>query len=253
MLSHSILLHLSATNPLLPGFTRDNPGWSRSHDRAFSVRLAYELSCANVSSSVSGMPDSCVSPSHFANDLADWDLRFSAILWSLWLRLNALIFYLDNLDSPIVMDRSRRLSEDMQATSVSDCGLHVVHYSAGGQVPPPHATTRWGLIREHGGTWVMVFARSVGVCSPIEAELWAVHEGLVQAWVMGLKHVVVEVDSKLMLRLLSLNSRMVSLMTILHHIFALLSRNWSIKFVHSFREANVVVDKLTKSIALGSL
>ncbi|KAK8689808.1 hypothetical protein V6N13_088518 [Hibiscus sabdariffa] len=190
MLSHSILLHLSATNPLLPGFTRDNPGWSRSHDRAFSVRLAYEL---------------------------------------------------------------RRLSEDMQATSVSDCGLHVVHYSAGGQVPPPHATTRWGLIREHGGTWVMVFARSVGVCSPIEAELWAVHEGLVQAWVMGLKHVVVEVDSKLMLRLLSLNSRMVSLMTILHHIFALLSRNWSIKFVHSFREANVVVDKLTKSIALGSL
>ncbi|KAK8495562.1 hypothetical protein V6N11_008789 [Hibiscus sabdariffa] len=59
---------------------------------------------------------------------------------------------------------------------------------------------------------------AVGVCSPIKVELWASHDGLVQAWVLGKTHVAMEVDSTLVMR-----------------------------------EANVVADKLAKSIVLGSL
>ncbi|KAK8608884.1 hypothetical protein V6N13_025199 [Hibiscus sabdariffa] len=206
---HSILLHLSAKKSSLLGFTRDIPGWSRSHDRAFLVCSAYEL--------LGGR--------------------------------NTLIFDSDNLDSLTIMDRIRWLWEDMWAAFDSDCSLHVVHSSASGQTPISRATVCWssplvgwcklnvngvrdhatsfaacgGLICEHGGRWVRCFARSLGVCSPIEVELWAVHEGLVQAWVLCLKHVVVEVDSTLVLWLLSPHSRIVSSMTILQYISSFLS------------------------------
>ncbi|KAK9037445.1 hypothetical protein V6N11_022356 [Hibiscus sabdariffa] len=43
LLPHSILLHLSAAKPPSPGFTRDIPSWAQSHDRAFTIRSAYEL------------------------------------------------------------------------------------------------------------------------------------------------------------------------------------------------------------------
>ncbi|KAK8476339.1 hypothetical protein V6N11_005044 [Hibiscus sabdariffa] len=278
---HSILLHLSAKKSSLLGFTRDIPGWSRSHDRAFLVCSAYELlggaavemsrhlfrECSVVVVVWGGLIKhdkwaefmsmdvmawsrlNLVSPSHFTNDLVDWDLRFGAIFWSLWLRRNTLIFDSDNLDSLTIMDRIRWLWEDMWAAFDSDCSLHVVHSSASGQTPISRATVCWssplvgwcklnvngvrdhatsfaacgGLICEHGGRWVRCFARSLGVCSPIEVELWAVHEGLVQAWVLCLKHVVVEVDSTLVLWLLSPHSRIVSSMTILQYISSFLS------------------------------
>ncbi|KAK9028907.1 hypothetical protein V6N11_026043 [Hibiscus sabdariffa] len=101
-----------------------------------------------------------------------------------------------------------------------------------------------GLIRDHDGRWVRGFARSVGVCSPIEAELWTVHEGLVQAWVLGLKRVVVEIDNTWVLRLLSQHSRVESSMTIVQYISSLLSRDWSIKLVLSFHKSNAVADNL---------
>ncbi|KAK8686785.1 hypothetical protein V6N13_125803 [Hibiscus sabdariffa] len=163
----------------------------------------------------------------------------------------------------------------------SDLGLHAMHAGACGQVPTSHVVARWssppvgwyklnvddvydhltsfvackGLIREHGGIWVRGFVRSVCVCLPIEVELWAVHESLVQAWMLGKgkKHVTVEVDSTLVLRLLSSHSHIVVSMTILQHIFALLSGDWSVKFDNSFGEANIVPNKLAKSIVLYSL
>ncbi|KAL4298002.1 hypothetical protein GQ457_12G029880 [Hibiscus cannabinus] len=42
-------------------------------------------------------------------------------------------------------------------------------------------------------------------------------------------------------------------MTIVHHIFELLSRDWLIKFVHVYREANAVADRLAKSVPLDLL
>ncbi|KAL4388580.1 hypothetical protein GQ457_09G009170 [Hibiscus cannabinus] len=88
-----------------------------------------------------------------------------------------------------------------------------------------------GLIRDHEGRWVRV---------------WAVHEGLVQAWALGLRRVVVEVDSLSVLRLMLHRNDTEVPMTIVHHIFELLSRDWLIKFVSVYREANAVADRLAK-------
>ncbi|KAK8581429.1 hypothetical protein V6N13_144455 [Hibiscus sabdariffa] len=110
-----------------------------------------------------------------------------------------------------------------------------------------------GLIRDHNGQWLRGFARSLGVCSPIEVELWAVHEGLVQACVLGLKRIVLEVDGTLVVHLFSLLPRIVPSMTMVQHITSLLNRDWSVKIVHSFRKANAVADRLAKSVNLSSL
>ncbi|KAK8541709.1 hypothetical protein V6N12_014336 [Hibiscus sabdariffa] len=93
----------------------------------------------------------------------------------------------------------------MQATLDSDCSLHVVHPNVGCQMHGSRATVHW---------------------SPLQ---WA-------------GHIVVEVDSTLVLCLLSPHSRMVSSMTILQHISSVLSLDWFVKFVHFFREANVMTN-----------
>ncbi|KAK9012100.1 hypothetical protein V6N11_040169 [Hibiscus sabdariffa] len=103
-----------------------------------------------------------------------------------------------------------------------------------------------GLIRDHNGRWVRDFAHLLGVCSSIKVELWAVHEGLVQAWALGLRRVVVEVDSTLVLCLLSQHPGMVLSMIIVQHLLTLLGRDWSVNLVHFFRETNVVADSLAQ-------
>ncbi|KAK8979333.1 hypothetical protein V6N11_000482 [Hibiscus sabdariffa] len=69
------------------------------------------------------------SNSSFAVDSVDWDLRFGAILWCLWLRRYAMIFDPENLDMFAVSDRSIWLWKDMQSAYVLE-----------GQDRPNHAS-----------------------------------------------------------------------------------------------------------------
>ncbi|KAL4309954.1 hypothetical protein GQ457_01G030200 [Hibiscus cannabinus] len=266
LLPHSVLLHLSATNPPRSGFKGDFPGWARSHDRNFSVRAAYEAlrdnsvqsanvvwkllakdkllcnaervrrhlsSCARCEACGAAVESTqhifrgcpiavavwkglikrdkwvefmsldniewirCNLSSHsiFAIDPVDWDLRFGAILWSLWLRRYAMIFDPENLDMLAVSDRSLWLWNDMKSACALEGHSRPNHTSMDGLLPTSRATARWvsplrdwfkvnvdgardhstglaacgGLIRDHEGRWVRGFARSVGVCSPIES------------------------------------------------------------------------------------
>lgn len=49
-----------------------------------------------------------------------------------------------------------------------------------------------GLIRDDCGKWVRGYARKVGFCSVLEAELWGIVEGLRLAWNLGFRRVEVE-------------------------------------------------------------
>ncbi|KAL4278142.1 hypothetical protein GQ457_03G020710 [Hibiscus cannabinus] len=60
------------------------------------------------------------STSPFVIDPVDWDLRFGAILWSLWRRRNAMIFDPENLDQLAVSDRSLWLWKEMQSACALD-------------------------------------------------------------------------------------------------------------------------------------
>lgn len=55
--------------------------------------------------------------------------------------------------------------------------------------------TAGGLIRNHNGSWVKGFVRSIGQSSIFQAELWGILEGLHLALNMGIDNVIIEADS----------------------------------------------------------
>ncbi|KAK8979447.1 hypothetical protein V6N11_073446 [Hibiscus sabdariffa] len=58
-----------------------------------------------------------------------------------------------------------------------------------------NATLRvwWGVLRDDLGQWLLGFARFVGRCDVLVAELWGIHNGLLRAW--GLCYPRVELES----------------------------------------------------------
>ena len=52
-----------------------------------------------------------------------------------------------------------------------------------------------GVIRDSNGKWLGGFAFNIRSCSITDAELWGIHEGLLLAWDLGLKKVLLESDS----------------------------------------------------------
>ncbi|KAK8659465.1 hypothetical protein V6N13_029666 [Hibiscus sabdariffa] len=104
------------------------------------------------------------SNSSFAIDSVDWDLRFGAILWSLWLRRNAMIFDPDNIDLLAVSDRSLWLWKEMQSACALDGLARPNHesradslLSSRGSLRSSRAVARFGasmgswFTKNHGG------------------------------------------------------------------------------------------------------
>ena len=47
-----------------------------------------------------------------------------------------------------------------------------------------------GVIRDHMGSWIGGFAKNIGICSSVTAELWAIYFGLQSTWDKGFRKVV---------------------------------------------------------------
>ncbi|XP_039024650.1 uncharacterized protein LOC120157646 [Hibiscus syriacus] len=56
-------------------------------------------------------------------------------------------------------------------------------------------TSCGGVIRDANGEWIMGYAKPIGTCSVLDAELWGIFEGLKLAWHMQLPAVIIETDS----------------------------------------------------------
>ncbi|CAA0818851.1 Polynucleotidyl transferase- ribonuclease H-like superfamily protein [Striga hermonthica] len=55
--------------------------------------------------------------------------------------------------------------------------------------------TAGGLVRDAGGRWIGVFTMNIGYCLITRAELWGLFQGLLLAWDLGCRKVIVEVDN----------------------------------------------------------
>ena len=62
-----------------------------------------------------------------------------------------------------------------------------------------------GLLRYSEGDWVGEFARSLGKCFSLMAELWALKDGLVLAKQLEVLSILVEVDVEMVVTLLNNN------------------------------------------------
>lgn len=61
----------------------------------------------------------------------------------------------------------------------------------------------WGVVRNHCWEVVFSFAKDVGTCSVVSAELWAIYFGMKAAWDRGFKSLHVESVSQVAISLLN--------------------------------------------------
>lgn len=102
-----------------------------------------------------------------------------------------------------------------------------------------------GLIRDENGVWKGGFARKVGSCLILEAELWGLVEGLKLAWSLGFRCVEVEMDSLVAVNLVKDADSNVDVGGgLIQIILGLLRRRWEIMVLHIFREGNRAADCL---------
>ncbi|CAN1330966.1 Putative ribonuclease H protein At1g65750 [Linum perenne] len=80
-------------------------------------------------------------------------------------------------------------------------------------------------LRDGNGNLVDAFSINIGKCSITRAEITCVATGLERAWATGVRNVEIQTDSTCVIKLLS--------------------GDWTVKFIHVFREANFLVDYLT--------
>jgi ribonuclease HI len=59
-----------------------------------------------------------------------------------------------------------------------------------------------GLLRDSEGNWLGGFVRSMGSCSSLLAELWALKDGLLLANSLGFSTIFIEVDAEMVVLLL---------------------------------------------------
>ena len=88
----------------------------------------------------------------------------------------------------------------------------------------------------------------------LATELWGVYEGLLLAWDMGKRMVILETDSQCVAKMISNEENSINAhSTILQAIETLLKREWSVKIQHVFRKANYAADFLASEAYLGPL
>ncbi|KAK8527670.1 hypothetical protein V6N12_054875 [Hibiscus sabdariffa] len=53
-----------------------------------------------------------------------------------------------------------------------------------------------GLFRDHFGSWISGFQKTIGKCSPLQAELWAIFTGLNYSWDQVFTLLQIQTDCK---------------------------------------------------------
>ncbi|KAK9001025.1 hypothetical protein V6N11_082817 [Hibiscus sabdariffa] len=103
-----------------------------------------------------------------------------------------------------------------------------------------------GVLFGLAGDWLRGYCKSVGVVSPLNAELWSILEGLNMAWSMGFSRVQVQSDSSVAIRMLLDPIAANSSSSLVRRISSLQNRPWSLRFLWVPRETNMVADGLSR-------
>ena len=102
-----------------------------------------------------------------------------------------------------------------------------------------------GLIKDDAGNWMVGFTINIGCCSTVEAELWAVIQGLKLAWDKGYRKVILLVDSSVVVNWLNnRNCYHNSQSNLVAVCPDLLDQSWDVKVQHMYREGNQAADML---------
>ncbi|KAL4272876.1 hypothetical protein GQ457_13G021790 [Hibiscus cannabinus] len=197
------------------------------------------------------------SNSSFLNDL---ECKFAVFCWLLWKDRCTAVFDSDNAPTEDILTRGLRLATEYNSGCAEASGqvsldtvlqswsrppLGWVKVNADASVNLADGKASIGcVIRDEHGNWIRGFARNVGRCSVLFAELWAVHDSLVQAWYLDFRRVIIETDCLEVIRILTRSSRALVGNNLVESILLWTRKEWQLVFRHVPRHENSLADRL---------
>ncbi|KAK4267298.1 hypothetical protein QN277_024096 [Acacia crassicarpa] len=122
---------------------------------------------------------------------------------------------------------------------------HVVLNSDGARKVDSMRAGSGCLIRNHEGRWQTGCCRNIGACTPLQAELWGLLDGLELAWAGGFRDVIVQADCLVAVRIIqNLDETPNAQLCIVRRIQRLLEQAWRVTITHVYRDGNRCADFL---------
>ncbi|KAA3482563.1 LINE-type retrotransposon LIb DNA [Gossypium australe] len=192
------------------------------------------------------------------NDIT-WSCLFGLITWRLWNNRNLLIFQNIAWTATEVVKVSncwarqyesqrgdhKNIQQSLRLTNNSDGNW--VYLSTNGAVS---SNTRdaavGGVARDHKGNWLMGFNRFLGTCSPFEAELWGIMDGILILLNKGYRRIVIVTDNLEAAQNLTTLRPEESGIAILRRTQRIIQSEGEWKIKHVSRNMNMVTDCLAK-------
>ena len=111
-----------------------------------------------------------------------------------------------------------------------------------------------GLIRDHHGRWVKGFLRRIGKVCSLEAELWAIRDGLTLCTQLQTQELIIELDAKAVISLVTCNKEsFAQYAPLIDDCWNMLQQHPLWKIQHCYREANTCADALAKKAVFSQL
>nr|POF23203.1 putative ribonuclease h protein [Quercus suber] len=145
-----------------------------------------------------------------------WSYVFSFAIWNLWKHRNGMVFNNSTLNRSLHSVSKNQALEYYYCVGKMKSQKNKVVYNVRWEKPPlgwcklntdgtsygnPGRAGGGGVIRDSEGRWLKGFARSIGFTTNITVEFWALRDGLMQALQMGVQNLVVELDAKVVVKL----------------------------------------------------
>ncbi|XP_057419083.1 uncharacterized protein LOC130713326 [Lotus japonicus] len=195
----------------------------------------------------------------FAHLQVNQNALFCAIVWNLWKWRNSFVFDQAPWTHGEVLQRiqrdvqefhrwgktTTRTSASASAVLGSDCVLLHTDGSWRGDIDNMGGG---GVLRDRHGRWLSGFSMALGTGNAFQAELAALHRGLVHTWELGHRTIICHVDCLVLQQVILNNSDVqdhwhgqeISM------VRALLARDWDVTLSYVPRDRNVVADALAK-------
>ena len=111
----------------------------------------------------------------------------------------------------------------------------------------PRRVSSGGLIRDSRGRWIKGFTRNIVISSSVEAELWALRDGLSLCISLNLMALEIEVDAKVVLEWMT-NEHSFNLnhSPLIMDYRILIKQVPGVRMMHCFHEANRCADALAQ-------
>ncbi|KAH1107514.1 hypothetical protein J1N35_011282 [Gossypium stocksii] len=121
----------------------------------------------------------------------------------------------------------------------------VLLFSDGAIAKDSRNASAGGVVRDRNGNWILGYNHFLGRCSPLEAELWSIHDGLLILLSKG-KKARIQTDNLEVVKILSMDAPVDSGITILRRIKRLMRSDgqWEITYIN--KECNLTADRLAK-------